>query len=266
MRAQLIEFIAESCISWRNGASANIAFTRSWQSSNVPSTAMLATFGAATVVIWRRCTSLMRPCGCRNAMSMRSRPAQASIAAEPVSPEVAPTIVTRASRVRQHVVEQAAEQLQRHVLERRASGRGTAPARTGRCRAGPAARRRDGRSRHRRRGTASASVAKGMASPTNGWITRAASAWYGRPRIARQSAGEKCGQDFGHIQPAVLGQAGQQHAGEVADRRLRRGWRCSASAAATTTAALGFAVKCSPQLPLVTSPSILGARSACPPA
>ena len=47
MRPQLIEFIADKCISCRNGASANIAFTMSWQSSNVPSIAMLATLGAS---------------------------------------------------------------------------------------------------------------------------------------------------------------------------------------------------------------------------
>src|SRR5208282_4532645 len=51
--------------------------------------------GASTVVIWRRCTSEMRPWGWRMKMSMAWRPLQASIAAEPVSPEVAPTMVTR---------------------------------------------------------------------------------------------------------------------------------------------------------------------------
>ena len=39
---QLIEFIADKCISPRNAVSANIAFTRSWQSSKVPSIATLA--------------------------------------------------------------------------------------------------------------------------------------------------------------------------------------------------------------------------------
>ncbi len=98
MRAQLMEFTADSRISSRNGVSANIAFTRSWQSSNEPSIAMLATLAAATVVICRRCTSLVRPCGCRITMSMPGRSAQASMAAEPVSPEVAPTMVTRSPR------------------------------------------------------------------------------------------------------------------------------------------------------------------------
>ena len=48
-----------------------------------------------TVVICRRCTSLVRPCGCRITMSSCARSRQASMAAEPVSPEVAPTMVTR---------------------------------------------------------------------------------------------------------------------------------------------------------------------------
>ena len=58
--------------------------------------AMLWTLGDSTVVICRRCTSEVRPFGCMMKMSMASRSRQASIAAEPVSPEVAPTMVTRA--------------------------------------------------------------------------------------------------------------------------------------------------------------------------
>ena len=50
-------------------------------------------------------------------MSIRLRSRHASIAAEPVSPLVAPTIVTRSPPRGQHVVEQAAEHLHRHVLE-----------------------------------------------------------------------------------------------------------------------------------------------------
>ena len=49
---------------------------------------------------------------------MWSRSRQASMAAEPVSPEVAPTIVTRLAPLGQLVVEQAADQLQGDVLER----------------------------------------------------------------------------------------------------------------------------------------------------
>ena len=48
---------------------------------------------------------------------MRARPAQASIAAAPVSPEVAPTIVTDRPRLLQKMLEQVAQQLQGDVLE-----------------------------------------------------------------------------------------------------------------------------------------------------
>ena len=40
-----------------------MAFTRAWQSSNVPSMATACTFGSVAVVIMRRCTSEMRPFG-----------------------------------------------------------------------------------------------------------------------------------------------------------------------------------------------------------
>jgi hypothetical protein len=62
-RAQLMLLTADSRMRSRNGASLNIAFTRSWQSSNVPSIATVRTFGESTVVICLRCTSLVRPCG-----------------------------------------------------------------------------------------------------------------------------------------------------------------------------------------------------------
>ena len=70
-----------------------MAFTKSWQSSKLPSIARLWTLAASTVVIWRRWTSETRPWGWRMKISTRSRSRQASIAAEPVSPEVAPTMV-----------------------------------------------------------------------------------------------------------------------------------------------------------------------------
>ena len=53
------------------------------------------TFGAPTVVICLRCTSDVRPFGCRMKMSMFLQPLQASMAADPVSPDVAPTMVMR---------------------------------------------------------------------------------------------------------------------------------------------------------------------------
>ena len=62
--------------------------------------ATLWTLAAGTVVIWRRWTSVMRPFGCRIKPVIASRSRQASIAAEPVSPEVAPTTVTRSPLAR----------------------------------------------------------------------------------------------------------------------------------------------------------------------
>ena len=55
-------------------------------------------FGASTPVIWRRCTSDTRPCGYRMKTSTASSPRKASMAAAPVSPEVAPTTVVRRPR------------------------------------------------------------------------------------------------------------------------------------------------------------------------
>ena len=102
----------------RSAASANSAFTRSWQSSNVPSMATLWTLGASTVVICRRCTSDTRPAGCSTTMSSAGRSHQAAMAADPVSPEVATTIVAPLAPTGQLVVEQAAHELQGDVLER----------------------------------------------------------------------------------------------------------------------------------------------------
>ena len=79
---------------------------------------MLWMFAESTVVIWRRCTSDTRPAGCMMNTSMASRSRHASMAAEPVSPEVAPTMVTRVAPSGQLVVEQAADQLEGDVLER----------------------------------------------------------------------------------------------------------------------------------------------------
>ena len=51
-------------------------------------------------------------------MSTLAQAGTPSIAAEPVSPLVAPTIVIRSPRSAEHVVEQAADELQGDVLER----------------------------------------------------------------------------------------------------------------------------------------------------
>ena len=50
-------------------------------------------------------------------MSMVSRPRNASMAAEPVSPEVAPTMVARVPRCGEDVVHEARQELHGHVLE-----------------------------------------------------------------------------------------------------------------------------------------------------
>ncbi|MNN76317.1 hypothetical protein D3C81_1926890 [compost metagenome] len=61
--------------------------------------AMLWMFSPRMVVICRRCTSDTRLCGCMMKMSTFSQALQPSMAAEPVSPEVAPMITTRSPRL-----------------------------------------------------------------------------------------------------------------------------------------------------------------------
>ena len=94
-----------------------MSFTSAWQSSKLPSTAMACTLAALDVVICRCCTGETRPSGNRMKMSVRSRPAKASIAAPPVSPEVAPTIVARRPCSASTWSIRPREQLHRHVLE-----------------------------------------------------------------------------------------------------------------------------------------------------
>ena len=64
----------------------NIALSIAWQSSKVPSMAMLWTLPASTVVICRRWTSEILPAGWRMKIDARPLPRNASMAAEPVSP------------------------------------------------------------------------------------------------------------------------------------------------------------------------------------
>ena len=117
MRAQLIELTPDSDTRSRKAWSLNMSFTSAWQSSKLPSMASAWTFFAADVVICRCCTGETRPFGNRMKMSVRSRPAKASIAAPPVSPEVAPAIVARDAALGKHMVHQPRQQLHRHVLE-----------------------------------------------------------------------------------------------------------------------------------------------------
>ena len=155
-------------------------------------------------------------------MSMRSRPAQASIAAEPVSPEVAPTMVTRASRAastwsnrrprscsamslndERRAVEQLLHEQAGVELDQRHHG-GMAEAGIG-----VAAQRGERGERDR--------VADERLDHTRG------------QRVVRQAAHRapvgrgEVGPGLRHVQPAILGQTGQQHAGEVADRSLAAG-------------------------------------------
>ena len=69
-------------------------------------------------------------------MSSAARPRQASMAAEPVSPDVATTIVARSPRRVQLVVEEAADELQGDVLEGERRARGTARRGRGRSSSG----------------------------------------------------------------------------------------------------------------------------------
>ena len=79
----------------RKAWSLNRSLSRAWQSSKCPVTASAWTLAAGGVVIWRRWTSDTRPCGYMMNTSTLSMPRKASIAADPVSPEVAPTMVIR---------------------------------------------------------------------------------------------------------------------------------------------------------------------------
>ena len=60
----------------------------------------------------------MRPCGDSMKTSMPRLPRIAYSAAQPVSPDVAPRMLSVPPLARQHVLEQVAEELQRDVLER----------------------------------------------------------------------------------------------------------------------------------------------------
>ena len=88
-----MELTAASPISSRRPKSAKSAFTSAWQSSKVPAMATLWTLGSAAHVIWRRCISETLPAGWSTTTESASRPRNASIAAAPVSPEVAARIV-----------------------------------------------------------------------------------------------------------------------------------------------------------------------------
>ncbi len=72
-------------------ASRFTAFTTSWQSSNMPSTAMLKTLASVSEYICARWNGLMRPLGESMNTFTRALPFSACSAALPVSPLVAPS-------------------------------------------------------------------------------------------------------------------------------------------------------------------------------
>ena len=117
-RAQLIEFTAP--MRWRalNAASALTAFTTSWQSSNTPRTARLKMFGSCSEYICAVWNGLMRP------VRREHEDADAAPAAHRVLGRRAGVAgrgakdVQRLAAAREHVLEQAAEELHRDVLER----------------------------------------------------------------------------------------------------------------------------------------------------
>ena len=128
---------------------------------------------------------------------------------------------TRIAR-RQHVVEQATEQLQRHVLERQRR----AVEQLLHEQAGVELdQRHDGRMAEAGIGVA---AQRGERGGRDGVADERLDHARGK-RVIRQAAhrapvgGREVRPGFRHVEPAVLGQAGQQHAGEVADRRLAAG-------------------------------------------
>ena len=84
---------------WRflNARSEARALTRSWQSSNTPSMAMLWMLSSIRLNIWARWKALIRPAGDSMKTRSRWRPRMAYSAALPVSPEVAPTMLSQRS-------------------------------------------------------------------------------------------------------------------------------------------------------------------------
>ena len=79
---------------------------------------MLNMFGSCSENICAVWNGLILRCGDSMNTRMPRLPRIAYSAAEPVSPEVAPRMLSSPPASRQHMLEQVAEQLHRHVLER----------------------------------------------------------------------------------------------------------------------------------------------------
>ena len=199
--------------------SANKPFTRSWQSSKVPSIATLWTLGASTVVICRRCTS-RHPAGRMEHDDRQALPADAGVdrggarVARRGDDDRAPVVPAR-----QLGVHQSAHELQRDVLERERRAvpqlehvHVVARGRTSGHDVRMVERRR------RPRSTRSCEVGEVVderpTSPTSPTSRR----WSGQRRCARR-------QRLGDVQAAVARQALEQHVGEPEHRAPRLWWR-----------------------------------------
>ena len=80
--------------------------------------AMLKMFGSGSAYICAAWNGLIFPCGVSMNTATLRLPRMAYSADGPVSPDVAPEDVERRALLREHMLEQVAQQLQRHVLER----------------------------------------------------------------------------------------------------------------------------------------------------
>ncbi len=155
-------------------------------------------------------------------MSTRSRPRHASMAAEPGVPAGGADDGHPLAALGQHVVEQAAQHLHRQVLERQ----GRAVEQLERPQVGVQLDQRD----HGRVGEAGIGLAADRRQRGRGH--RVADEGLHHPRrqrvVGQAAQGPQVGMrpggpGFGHEQPAILRQPGQQHAGEVARGRLAAG-------------------------------------------
>ena len=161
--------------------------------------------------------------------STRCEPRNASMAAPPVSPEVAPTIVARCAALGQHAVHEARQQLHRHVLEgeRRPVEQLEDPA------VGLDLHQR----RHRRMAEAGVGVARpcarssarGIAPPVNGWMTSTATSANGMPANDGDRLRRQRGQVLRHVEPAVARQPGQQRRPRSPAGAPRLWSRCSST-------------------------------------
>ena len=96
-RAQLIELTVPMRCRSLKAASLDTALTMFWQSSNMLSMAMLKMFGSCRLYICARWNALILPWGESMNTRMPRLPRMAYSAAEPVSPEVAPRMLSSRS-------------------------------------------------------------------------------------------------------------------------------------------------------------------------